>query len=102
MQMEYLLIDGINLLQALGPFAMMSGGEERTHLLTGNLAYPIDDFSMVMLTAIANPDGRKYLVIPRYQNTLPGNIDLELSLLFYLSDSEPNTTSIAVGLSYPF
>jgi len=102
MQMEYLLIDGINLLQALGPFAMMSGGEERTHLLTGNLAYPIDDFSMVMLTAIANPDGSKYLVIPRYQNTLPGNIDLELSLLFYLSDSEPNTTSFVVDLSYPF
>jgi hypothetical protein len=70
--------------------------------LTGNLAYPIDDFSTVMLTAIANPNGSKYLLIPRYQNTLPGNIDLDLSLLFYLSDSEPNTTSIAVGLSYPF
>ncbi|HHU82571.1 MAG TPA: hypothetical protein GXZ26_06170, partial [Firmicutes bacterium] len=69
MQLEYLGLDGSNLSQLLGPFIMMGSGEERTQLLTGNLAYPIDDFSTVMLTAIANPNGSKYLLIPRYQNT---------------------------------
>jgi len=102
MQMEYLLLDGINLLQVLGQFMIMSSGKEKTRLITGNLAYPIDDFSTVMLTAVANPDGSKYLVIPRYQNTLPGNIDLDLSCSFYLSDSKLEKTAISVGLSYPF
>lgn len=100
MQMEYLLLDGSNLSQWLGPFITLGSGGERTNLLTGMLAYPIDDFSAVSLTIITNPGGGKYLVIPRYQNTLPGNIDLELSLLF--GDSEPNTTSFVVDLSYPF
>ncbi|HHT05282.1 MAG TPA: hypothetical protein GXZ97_03320 [Hydrogenispora sp.] len=102
MQLEYLGLEGSNLTPLLGPLLMMSSGKERTHLLTGNLAYPIDDFSSVALTAIANLDGSKYIVTPKYQNTLPGNIDLDLSLLFYLSDSEPNTTSFVVDLSYPF
>ncbi|NLM38131.1 MAG: hypothetical protein GX202_08405 [Firmicutes bacterium] len=102
MQAEYLLLDGINLLQVLGPFMSMGGGTERTNLFTGSLAYPIDDFSAVALTAVANPEESKYMLIPSYQNTLPGNIDLDLGLFFYLSNSEPNTTSIVVDLSYPF
>jgi hypothetical protein len=102
MQMEYLLLDGSNLSQLLGQFIALGSGGERTNLLTGMLAYPIDDFSAVSLTAIANPGGGKYLLIPRYQNTLPGNIDLELSLLLYLGDNIPNITSAIAGLSYSF
>lgn len=102
MQLEYLGLDGSNLTQILGSYMMMSSGKERTNLLTGNLAYPIDDFSSVAITAVANLEGSKYLVMPSYQNTLPGNIDLNLSFLVYLSDREPNTTSIAVDLGYPF
>lgn len=102
MQLEYLGLDGSNLVQLLGSFMEMGSGEDRTNLLTSNLAYPIDDFSSVALTAIANPNGSKYLLIPRYQNTLPGNIDLDLSCSFYLSDSKLESTSIAVGLSYSF
>ncbi|HHT48758.1 MAG TPA: hypothetical protein GXZ98_05660 [Firmicutes bacterium] len=102
MQMEYLLLDGSNLSQLLGQFITLGCDGERTNLLTCTLAYPIDDFSAVSLTTITNPGGGKYLVIPRYQNTLPGNIDLELNLLLSLSDDPPKTTSIAMRLSYPF
>jgi hypothetical protein len=102
MQLEYLGLDSSNLTQLLGPFMMMSSGKERTGLLTGNLTYPLDDFSAVALTTIASLDGSKYLIIPKYQNTLPGNIDLDLSCSFYLSDSKLETTALSVGLSYPF
>lgn len=102
MQLEYLGLDHLNLLQLLGPMITMSSGKERTDLLTGRLAYPIDDFSAVALTVIANLDGSKYLVAPRYQNALPGNIDLDLGFSFYLSESESNAISVTVGLSYSF
>lgn len=102
MQLEYLGLDGSNLTPLLGLFMMMGSGKELTNLLTGNLAYPIDEFSSVGLTAVANLEGGKYLVIPSYQNTLPGNIDLDLSCSFYLSDSKLESTTIAVGLSYSF
>ena len=54
MQLEYLGLDGGKLVQLLGPYIMMGSGKERTNLLTGNLNYPIDDFSSVALTAVAN------------------------------------------------
>ncbi|MBA2132937.1 hypothetical protein [Capillibacterium thermochitinicola] len=102
MQLEYLGLDGGNLAQLLGPLIMMGSGKERTNLLTGTLAYPIDDFSVFSLTAIASLGGDKYLVMPSYQNTLPGNIDLDLNCEFYLRESKLESTSIAVGLSYSF
>lgn len=102
MQLEYLGLDGGNLAQLLGPLIMMGSGKERTNLLTGTLAYPIDDFSVFSLTAIASLGGDKYLVMPSYQNTLPGNIDLDLNCAFYLRESKLESTSIAVGLSYSF
>lgn len=105
MQLEYLGLDGINLAQLLGlysPYSMVGSGKERTDLFTGALAYPLDDFSSIAVTAVANFADSKYLIIPAYQNTLPGNIDLELSIPFFLSESGQNFTSIAIGLSYPF
>ena len=101
MQLEYLGLDGNNLLPLLGPYMLLSSGKERMDLLSGNLAYPLDDFSSIMLTAIANLDGNNYLIVPSYQNTLPGNIDMDLSLLFSLGEGV-NFTAIDIGLSYPF
>lgn len=102
MQLEYLGLDRSNLTQLLGPYIVLSSGRERTELLTGSLAYPLDDFSSIALTAIANLDGSKYMIVPSYQNTLPGNIDLELNVPFLLNESGQNFTSIVMVLSYPF
>ena len=101
MQLEYLGLDGNNLMPLLGPYMLLSSGKERMDLLSGNLAYPIDDFSSIMLTAIANLDGSNYLIVPSYQNTLPGNIDLDLSFPFFLGEGD-NSASIGIGLNYPF
>ena len=101
MQLEYLGLDCNNLTPLLGSYMMLSSGKERMDLLSGNLAYPIDDFSSIALTAIANVDGSNYLIVPSYQNTLPGNIDLDLSFPVYLGEGD-NSTLIGIGLSYPF
>jgi hypothetical protein len=101
MQLEYLSLEGNNLMSLLGPFMLLSSGKERMHLLSGNLAYPLDDFSSIALMAIANLDGRNYLIVPSYQNTLPGNIDLDLSFRFSRGEGA-HATSIGLGLSYPF
>ncbi|HBT16413.1 MAG TPA: hypothetical protein DEB05_05595 [Firmicutes bacterium] len=102
MQLEYLGLDRSNLTQLLGPFMMISSGKQSTDLLSGSMAYPIDDFSAISLIAIANLDGSNLMIIPGYQNTLPGNIDLDLSILFFLKESDHKFTSIVMGLSYPF
>lgn len=102
MQLEYLGLERNNLASLLGEYMIFPGEQEKINLVTGHLAYPLDDFSSIALTAMASLDGSKYLLAPSYQSILPGDLDLELKMVFFLSESMPNFTSFAVNLNYPF
>lgn len=101
MQLEYLGLDNSNLSPVLGPFLVMNSGGERLDLLNGSITYPIDDFSSISLMTMLNLDGSSLSISPVYQNTLPGNIDLNISGQLFLSD-EDRSTSLGLGMSYPF
>jgi len=102
MQLEYLGLDRNNLTSLLGGYLPFASGKEQINLLAAQLAYPLDDFSTLALTALASLDGSEYLLAPGYQSILPGNLDLDLQLLFFRSANAPDTTALAVALSYPF
>lgn len=101
MQLEYLRLDNSNLSSLLGPFILINTEKERLDLLNGSITYPIDDFSSISLMTIVNLDGSNLILIPGYQNTLPGNIDLDISCSFFQGE-ENKSSSLSVGLSYPF
>ncbi len=88
----------------------MKNGDTRLDLLVGGVSYPIDDFSSISLMTLVNLDDGSLFLLPSYQNTLPGNIDLTISssvfcgqdnTLFAPGDLMPRV-NISINLSYPF
>ncbi len=101
MQLEYLGLDNSNLVSLLGPYSIINNGNKGINLLSGSLAYPIDDFSSFSLTTVANLDGSNLIIAPGYQNTLPGNIDLDVNFLYFMGE-ENRSSSLVLGFNYPF
>lgn len=67
-------------------------------LLVGSIGYPLDDFSTLSLLATVYMADGSIALTPRYQNTLPGGIDLAASCTFQ-TNRDPD---IMFRLSYPF
>jgi hypothetical protein len=110
MQLEYLGLELNNLDPVLSASLNMGTGNKRLDLLSGSLSYPIDDFSSISLLTMANLDDSSLIIIPTYQNTLPGNIDLTLNSSFFLGEKDglfapsplmPKAIT-SISLSYPF
>lgn len=88
----------------------MKSDDTRFDLLIGGVSYPIDDFSSISLMTLVNLDDGSLLLLPSYQNTLPGNIDLTISssvfhgkddTLFAPGGLMPQAT-ISIKMSYSF
>lgn len=88
----------------------MKSDDTRLDLLIGGVSYPIDDFSSISLMTLVNLDDGSLFLLPSYQNTLPGNIDLMINSSVFCG--EDNTlfapggllprSIISINLSYPF
>jgi hypothetical protein len=85
-------------------------GNERLSLLTGSVNYPLDDFSSISLVTMVNLEDGSFIIMPGYQNTLPGNIDLNINgsifsgkedSLFASGNLLPQAVT-AISISYPF
>jgi len=110
MQLEYLGLD----LRSLNPsqraeFLKMDGRDERLDMLVGRVGCPIDDFSQVSLLTMVNLDDGSLIVSPSYQNTLPGNMDLNIGYSAFWGKEDALFGStlmprsvMSVGLSYAF
>ncbi len=109
MQLEYLGIELNSIDPFLKTYLNLASEDNRLDLLTGSLSYPIDDFSSVSLMTMMSLDDSSMILMPAYQNTLPGNIDLTVNGSIFLgkenslfAGSQMPQTSASVGLSYPF
>ena len=111
MQLEYLGLELNSLdLSLRKTLLKMDSNDNRLDLMTGSLRYPIDDFSSFVVMGLANLDDGSFLLSPGYQNTLPGNIDLNLNLSVFLGENDslfkpgeaiPEAVT-SLSLSYPF
>ncbi|MTI60957.1 MAG: hypothetical protein FH762_13470 [Firmicutes bacterium] len=110
MQLEYLGIELNSLETVQDLFSGVDILNERINLLTGSMTYPIDDFSSISLTTMLNLDDSSFVLIPGYQSTLPGNIDLDISSSIFLGEEDslfrakglmPKAVT-TISLSYPF
>jgi hypothetical protein len=81
-------------------------GNERLSLLTGSVNYPLDDFSSISLVTMVNLEDGSFIFIPGYQNTLPGNIDLNINGSIFMGKEDSLSGSpqavTAISISYPF
>ncbi|MGM0441981.1 MAG: hypothetical protein ACQEQC_06150 [Elusimicrobiota bacterium] len=79
-------------------------------LLTGSINYPLNYFSSIICTAVVNMRDSSLILIPGYQNTLPGNIKLNIEGTLFSGDNKalfspgPSIPRglISVKLNYPF
>jgi hypothetical protein len=109
MQLEYLGIQPDSLEASLKTSLLkMDASDDRLDLLIGSISYPIDYFaSLSLVTAVSLDDG-SLILGPVYQNTLPGNIDLNAGATFFLGRGgglfvpDPLRAAASVELSYPF
>ena len=110
MQLEYLGLGLKSLEPSLRAGLLKTNGrDERLDMLVGRVGYPIDDFSQVSLLTLVSLDDGSLIVIPSYQNTLPGNIDLKLGYSAFCGEEDTLFGStmmprsiVSVGLSYAF
>jgi len=85
-------------------------GNEKLSLLTGSVNFPLDDFSSISLVTMLNLEDGSFIFIPGYQNTLPGNIDLNINGSIFMGKEDSLFASgnllpqavTAISISYPF
>jgi hypothetical protein len=109
MQLEYLGIQPDSLEEGLKMGLLkMDASDDRLDLLIGSISYPIDYFASLSLVTAFNLDDGSLILGPLYQNTLPGNIDLNVGATFFLGGDgtlfapDPLRAAASVELSYPF
>lgn len=100
MQAEYLALQDeelINTLESSGEFDDIGNTLD---LFLGNISYPIDDFSSLSLFTMISLEDGSTVLIPFYENQLPGNIKLSLSSNIFISDDQEMLSAQGVKAGY--
>ncbi|NMB16181.1 MAG: hypothetical protein GX980_03605 [Firmicutes bacterium] len=109
MQLEYLGIEPDSMEASMRTGLLkMDSSDDRLDLLIGRITYPIDYFASLSLVTMVSLDDGSVIVGPIYQNTLPGNIDLNVGATAFLGRDgalfapDPLRAIVSIDLSYPF
>ncbi len=98
-QAEYLALQDEDLINTLESNGFDKIGNT-LDLFLGNISYPIDDFSSISLFTMTSLEDGSTVLIPVYENHLPGNIILSLSSNVFISDDEEMLSAHGIKAGY--
>ncbi len=98
-QAEYLALQDEDLINTLESSGFGNIGNT-LDLFLGNISYPIDDFSSISLFTMTSLADGSTVLIPVYENHLPGNIILSLSSNVFISDDEEMLSAHGIKAGY--
>ncbi|MFP4661780.1 MAG: hypothetical protein ACLFPF_06290 [Halanaerobiales bacterium] len=99
MQLEYLGLQDDAMIKQLESVSGEDIGRS-LDLMMGYVNYPIDDFSSIGLIAVASLDDGSTVLMPVYENQLPGNIKLSLRTSIFTGDEWEMLSSQGINAGY--
>ncbi len=99
LQAEYLALQDQDLINTLESSGFDNIGNT-LDLFLGNITYPIDDFSSISLFTMTSIEDGSTVLIPVYENHLPGNIKLSLSSNLFISDDQDILSAQGIKAGY--